>query len=259
MRRTAISLLILSTLLAFIPQAASQEVVVNVEGPSVMPAGGVAVFNVTAAGGPGGQGGEYNITAYLLGTNLTGASPSPGGVFKNLTSEPHWEINVTVPLAAQTMTFVVNVTSSLENESGFKEIRKKIRVVGPIVLSAEIHNPLEYELREVPVDFYVRGPSDEDFRLVGSSTIETIAPGGNEFASYDWIVADPENGEYMLKVVVDLDRDGIIDEGAGDSVAFSTFYVGGGVSFLTYILAALVVLLVLLSIIWFFAKPRRRP
>ena len=259
MRRAAISLLILSTLLFLVPQGTSQEVVVDVEGPSVMPAGGVALFNITAAGGPGEQGGMYNITAFLLGDNLTGASPSPAGVFKNLTSEPHWEINVTVPFAAQTMTFVVNITSSLENESDYREVRKKIRVVGPIILSAEIHNPLEYELREVPVDFYVKGPGDEDFRLVGSYTIETIAPGANEFASFDWIVADPEHGEYRLKAVVDLDRDGIIDESAGDSVAVSSFYIGGGGSFLTYILGALVVLLVVLSIIWFLAKPRRRP
>jgi hypothetical protein len=259
MKRAILCLLILFSLLALIPTGASQDVIVDVEGPTIMPVGGKAQFNISAAGGPGEQGGNYNITAFLLGDNLTGADPSPGNVFINLTTDPHWEINVTVPFAAQTMTFVVNVTSSLDNDTDFKLVRTKIRVVGPIVLSAEIFNPLEYELKGVPVDFYVRKPGESETKLVGSSTIESISPGGSEFASFDWIVADPEPGEYELTVVVDLDRDGVIDESAGDSKAVSHFYVGGGVSFLTWILVVLIIVLAFLSTMWLITKPRRRP
>ena len=259
MKRAVLSLLILFSLLSLVPSVASQDVVVDVEGPSVMPVGGKAQFNVTAAGGPGEQGGTYNITAFLLGDNLTGADPSPGNVFINLTTEPHWEINVTVPYAAQTMTFEVNVRSSLGNDSTYKIVRTKIRVVGPIILSAEIHNPLEYELKGVPVDFYVTKPGETKSRLVGSSTIESIAPGKSEYASFDWIIANPEPGQYTLTVVVDLDRDGEIDESAGDSVASSYFYVGGGVNYLTWILAALIIVLALLAAMWLIRKSKRRP
>lgn len=257
--RKAISLIVmLFLLLLLIPGSLSQEVIVSVEGPRVMPVGGKSMFNITAAGGPAEKGGTYNITAFLLGDNLTGADPSPGNVFQNLTTEPYWQINVTVPYAAQTMTFVVNVTSSYENESDFKVVRTKIRVVGPIVLSAEILNPLDYELREVPVDFYVRSPGESTDQLVGSATIESIAPGDKEFATFDWVVSNPKPGRYRLTVVVDLNRDGIIDEAAGDSMAVSYFYVGGGPSLLTYLLAALLSLLIVLSAIWFLKKPRRR-
>lgn len=259
MRQAVLSLLILSSLLTLIPTAASQDIIVDVEGPSVMPMGGKAQFNISAAGGPGEQGGTYNITAFLLGDNLTGADPYPGNVFRNHTTEPYWEINVTVPYAAQTMTLVVNVTSSLENDTGFKLVKTKIRVVGPIVLTAEIHNPLEYELKGVPVDFYVKKPSETQSRLVGSSTIESIAPGESEFASFDWIVASPESGQYELTVVVDLDRDGVVDKSAGDSIAVSYFYVGGGVNYITWILVALIIALASLAAVWLVTKPRRRP
>ncbi|MCJ2555786.1 MAG: hypothetical protein LN415_01585 [Candidatus Thermoplasmatota archaeon] len=259
MKRVVLAFLIMSSLLVLVPSAASQDVIVDVEGPRIMPIGGKAQFNITAAGGPGEQGGNYNITAFLLADNLTGADPSPGKVFRNLTTEPHWEINITVPYAAQTVTFVINVTSSLENETDFKLVKTKIRVVGPIVLSAEIFNPLEYELKGVPVDFYVRKPSETEDRLVGSSTIESIAPGKSEYASFDWIIADPEEGQYTLTVVVDLDRDGTIDENAGDSVAISYFYVGGGVNYITWILVALIVALALLAAMWLISKPKRRP
>jgi hypothetical protein len=259
MRRAVICLLILLSFLALTPTVASQDVIVEVQGPTIMPVGGKAQFNITATGGPGEQGGNYNITAFLLADNLTGADPSPGNVFINLTTEPYWEINVTVPFAAQTMTFVVNVTSSLENDSDFKLVKTKIRVVGPIVLSAEILNPLVYELMGVPVDFYVRKPSESKTKLVGSSIIESIPPGGSEFATFDWIVADPEPGEYELTVVVDLDRDGVIDESAGDSMAVSHFYVGGGVSYVTWILAALIVVLAILATMWLITKPKKRP
>lgn len=259
MKRVVLALLIMSSLLVLVPSAASQDVIVDVEGPRIMPIGGNAQFNITAAGGPGEQGGSYNISAFLLADNLTGADPSPGNVFLNLTTEPHWEIDVTVPYAAQTVTFVVNVTSSLENETDYKLVKTKIRVVGPIVLSAEIFNPLEYELKGVPVDFYVRKPSGTEDRLVGSSTIESIAPGESEYASFDWIIADPEQGQYTLTVVVDLDRDGTIDENAGDSVAISHFYVGGGVNYITWILVALIIALALLAAMWLISKPRKRP
>ncbi len=259
MKRAVLSLLILFSLLSLVPSVASQDVVVNVEGPSVMTIGGKAQFNVTAAGGPGEQGGTYNITAFLIGDNLTGADPSPGNVFINLTTEPHWEINVTVPYAAQTMTFEVNVRSSLGNDSTYKIVRTKIRVVGPIILSAEIHNPLEYELKGVPVDFYVKKPSETQSRLVGSSTIESIAPGESEFASFDWIIASPESGQYELTVVGDLDRDGVVDESAGDSKAVSYFYVGGGVNYITWILVVLIIALASLAAVWLVTKPRRRP
>ncbi|MFQ5910445.1 MAG: hypothetical protein ACE5IJ_06965 [Thermoplasmata archaeon] len=259
MKRVILSFLILSSFLMLVPNAASQDVAINIEGPRVMPVGGQSLFNISATGGPAEQGGTYNITAFLLGDNLTGAEPSPGSVFKNVTSEPFWEINVTVPYAAQTMTFVVNVTSDLGNESDFKEERIKIRVVGPIVLSAEISNPLEYELKEVPVDFYVRVPGESQDRLVGSATIESITPGASEYASLDWVIANPDPGEYRLTVVVDLDRDGVINENAGDSVAVSYFYVGGGVNLVTYALASLLILLIFLSVSWLLTKPRRRP
>ncbi|MCK4455543.1 MAG: hypothetical protein KAU99_04265, partial [Thermoplasmata archaeon] len=153
----------------------------------------------------------------------------------------------------------VNVTSSLENETDFKLVKTKIKVVGPIVLTAEIHNPLEYELKGVPVDFYVKKPSETQSRLVGSSTIESIAPGESEFASFDWIIASPESGQYELTVVVDLDRDGVVDESAGDSKAVSYFYVGGGVNYITWILVVLIIALASLAAVWLVTKPRRRP
>lgn len=258
MRQYLLLLLVLLPLLLLIPNSASQEIFVDVEGPKVMPKGGSSQFNVTAAGGPAEKGGTYNLTAFLIGDNLTGASPSPGEVFVNRSTQPNWIINVTVPNFPQTLHLVVNVSSDYENESDFKRIRTKIKVVGPIVLSAEISNPLDYELREVPVDFYVSVPGENEDRLVGSATIESIAPGESEFASFDWIVADPDSGRYTLTVVVDLNRDGTIDVNAGDSVAVSYFYVGGGVNLLTYILAILLALLILLSIIWLWRKPRRR-
>lgn len=256
--RRFVPLLVLSSLLVLMPNSASQEVFVDIEGPDVMVVGGTSQFIVTAVGGPAEKGGTYNITAFLLGDNLTGASPSPGDIFLNRSAEPEWTINVTVPYFAQTLDLVVNISSDFENESDYKRTQTRIKVVGPIILSAEISNPLDYELREVPVDFYVSAPGEDEDRLVGSTTIESIAPGESEFASFDWIVADPASGEYRLTVVVDLNRDGIIDMNAGDSVAVSHFYVGGGVNLLTYMLAVLLALLIFLSVIWLWRKPRGR-
>lgn len=251
-------LLVLLSLLFLMPNSASQEVFVNVEGPEIMPQGGTSQFNVTASGGPAEKGGAYNITAFVMATNLSGASPTLGDPFKNRSAEPRWIFNVTVPSVTQTVTLIVNITSDYQNESDYKRIETKIRVVGPIILSAEISNPLDYELREIPVDFYVRAPGEENDRLVGSTMIESIAPGESEFASFRWMVGDPGTGRYRLTVVVDLNRDGVIDVNTGDSVAVSYFYVGGGVNLLTYLLAILLALLIFLSVIWLLRKPRGR-
>jgi hypothetical protein len=258
MRRAILLLLMLSSLLLITQHSASQELFVDVEGPAVMPVGGDAQFNVSAVGGPAAEGGTFRITAYLMGDNLTGAIPNPSQEFENETTEPNWVINVTAPGAAQTVTLLVNVTSEFENESSSEIVETKIKVVEPIVLSAEISNSLEYELREIPIDFYVKGPNEENDVLVGSTTIEAIRPGESEFASYDWIVGDPTPGRYRLTVVIDLNRDGVIDTNAGDSVSSSYFYVGGGVNILTYLLAVLLALLIVLSIIWLRRRPRRR-
>jgi hypothetical protein len=258
MRRIVPTFLILTSLFLLLPNSASQDVFVTVEGPDVMPIGGVFPFNITAVGGPAGEVGTYNISAFLLGSNLTGADPSPGNVFMNMSADPHWTVNVTVPNDPQTMTLVVNVTSDYENESDFKETRHQIKVVRPTVLSAEISNPLDYELREIPVDFYVRAPGESEDRLLGTVLIESMAPGEKEFASFDWVVADPSPGRYRLTVVIDLDRDGVINEEAGDSMAVSHFYVGGGVGLLSYLLAVLFILFIILSAFWLLRKPTRR-
>lgn len=258
MRRAILLLLILSSLLFITQNSTSQDLFVDVEGPALMPIGGDAQFNISAVGGPAAEGGTFRITAYLEGENLTGAIPNPASTFENETTEPNWIINVTAPGAPQTVTLHVNVTSEFENESVSEIVKTKIKVVEPIVLSAEISNPLEYELREIPVDFYVKAPNEENDMLVGSTTIEAIPPGESEFASYDWIVGDPVPGRYRLTVIIDLNRDGVIDTNAGDSVASSYFYVGGGVNILTYALAFLLALLIVLSIIWLRKKPRRR-
>jgi hypothetical protein len=105
----------------------------------------------------------------------------------------------------------------------------------------------------------VKKPSETQSRLVGSSTIESIAPGESEFASFDWTIANPEPGQYELTVVVDLDRDGVVDESAGDSMAVSYFYVGGGVNYITWILVVLIIALALLAAVWLVTKPKRRP
>lgn len=254
MKRLLIFLAVFLLLLSIGQQGvrAQEKLRVFILGPDVLPINGKTQYNVSATGGPAEKGGFYNITAFFLGPNVSDISPSPGDVFLNKSTMGSWIINASVSSRPQTLDLVVRVYSVFGNESEEVEKRFKVKVVGPVVLTARVGNPLNITLRNVPVDFYV------DDKFIGSTTISEIEPFGEAFATYDWVVLGVPQGRHKLTAVVDLNRDGVIDPDQGDSCAVSYFYAGGGISTMSIVLFVGIAILVALIVILLIRSRRQR-
>jgi hypothetical protein len=191
-------------------------------GPTLVATTSVSSFNVTVVGGPGEEGGNYSISAYLEGSNLTGALPQRSSPHQDTSVNGTFKFNITAPRNAQTVTLIVNATSTIEREIETVEIEYEIDVVKPITISSKISNTGNYRLDNLFVRFHVDG------NLVGNQTVETLAAGATTSVSYDWLTQSIRPGRHEVMITVDMNNDGVIRELDGDLVIIQSFYMEYG-------------------------------
>jgi hypothetical protein len=246
----AAALLSAAVLVTMSPPVASQEVSILVLGPDAVAVGSNVTYNVTVGGGPAEQGGTYNVTAYLDGPEVTGATPSRSQPYSNESSRTTYSIDITAPGAPQTMSLVVNVSSSAANttEKAWAQTSYTIVVVRPIVLSALVKNESNITLEGIDVRFFVDG------EFVGSVK-ESFPPLESKRVQFEWVVKGVSPGGHKATVEVDLDGDGVADPAKGEVVSARIFYreYEGP----NYILPAIILLIILSALVAIFLVKRQ--
>ncbi len=238
------ALLVLGALLALpSPAAAQEEVTILVFGPEVIAVSANVTYNVTVTGGPGADGGTFNVTSFLDGGPLlAGALPSRTDPDEQESTRNTYTVNVTAPGTPQSMELVVNVSSESADgsERSWGQISYPIVVVRPVTITALVTNPLNMSLEGVAVRFFVDG----DF--VGS-VLEDLPALESKTVQFEWVVRSVAPGSHTATVEVDLDGDGVTDPAKGEVVAARIFYktaegpnYAGPTVFLLIVLAALV-------------------
>lgn len=258
MRRYAFGLITFLILLSVMPillptVAQESEVKVYISGPDALGLNVKAVYRVTVVGGPAEEGGEWRVTAYLTGSNVTGASPIEANQFNETQTDNVFKVNVTATPIVQHMRLNVEAFSMLGNRTAKAKDVYDIYVVTPISLRATVTNPSNSTLKDVIVTFYI------DEELIGSSTIGEIGPFSEGTATYSWITKSVPPGGHTLRIDIDLDGDGRIDESIGETYAFVEVYSPRGEP--SILLVALIIILTVVIIILLpstLRKKRRR-
>ncbi len=221
-----------------------EDVRVFIAGPDALGVSEKAVYTVTVVGGPGEEeGGKWRVAAHLTGANVTGSSPTLGEKFNETQDSNIFQVNVTAPPIPQKMVLNIEGASLLGNQSVLVSDDVKISIVRPINFRATIKNPSNSTLENVLVSFKVDG------ELVGSAEpIKQIGPLGEGTASYSWITKEISPGRHELKIEIDLNGDGVIDEERGESFFIEGFYgpQGDPNIFVVILIVLLVIIIILL-------------
>lgn len=201
-------------------------------------------------GGPAEtEGTNFTYKAEVVADNMTGSSVSPStgssasGVF-NLT--------VTMPGEAQTITVRVNVTSkSNSSVDSVTEVREyEVKVVEPIVIRATVYNVGSVDAEGVKASFYADGI------LLGEQEF-SVAAGGSKDLVHNWTWANIAEGEHLVTVVID-DENGLVEFSDGNNVYSKTIYVGSQGNPVGAVLTVALIIMCVLVALMFLAKPQKR-
>lgn len=107
---------------------------------------------------------------------------------------------------------------------GVKTIQS--RPTRTVPLNVTVSNTQNVTLTGVPVQFFVKGPSDSDYLLAGNATVATIVPNGNATVKVDWDATWAEDAVYTVKVVIDPEHQ-IPETSEDNNVRFYQVNLGG--------------------------------
>jgi len=217
MRRAVVLVLLLLSLLAFVPSADAQEPVrITIRGPNAVAPASTHLFVITVTGGSAAEhNGTFHIEYTLLGDNLFGADPQLPRNQEN--QEGVFNVNVTAPEAEGTVLLYVKAISEGDvNETA--ETRYGIDVFRPIDLRATIRNNGAATALNVTVFFFV------DDRPVGNSSVARVDAGGEATVNITYIPVGLLPGRHTVRIQADLDGDGRFLAERGELVAYDFFY-----------------------------------
>lgn len=218
MRHGALLLLIGLLLVALTPAISAQgPVAVFITSPDAAATGETVVVNVTAAGGPAEDGGTYSLKAFLRGPDLLGASPTEGVPAERTSSNNTFSINVTMPLGEQQVELVVEVNSTDGGQWSLGSATKRISVLVPLQVSAQVVNHGTVEVRDIPVYLYLDG------QRVNETVLGSLKPGESRTVSFTYLPVGLAVGTHTLEIAVDFNGDGLIDAALGEVVRQITF------------------------------------
>lgn len=188
----------------------------TLSGPPAVGIGRTATYELNVSGGPGDPA-NYSVSWYVSGDEGSPRAASPG---RTSGTQSTFRLNITAPSREQTLTLTVliNATSAGETESATLE--RSIAVLTPIVLSGTFRNDGSTAAVNVTVRFYV------DDAPVGTQTIARINPSGSATASLDYLPLGLSTGAHRIRIEADLDGDGTIDSGRGETILFDVFHKG---------------------------------
>ncbi len=164
---------------------------------------------------------NWAYSVHIDADNITGASPLEiEPIAGNLTSgNDTFSANIGAMSNIGDMVMIINVTSPSGALWYVREF--EIKVIEPIVISAEIFNSGDVDIRNATVEFYV----DDD--LISTDTLAYLPAGGSTKMSSQWVSEEIADGWHTSTVLVDVNDDGITDPGMGDIEINDKFYVEG--------------------------------
>ncbi len=210
------SLLILALLPAF---AQSQgPVTVIISAPDVAGTLKTVSVNVTVAGGPAEANGTFLLKAWLSGPDLTGAAPLQDNPLEMSSQNKSFTFNATMPSNEQAVDLIVEINSTKGAEFEIGSSSKRIQVLVPLTVSANIKNTGAVEVRDVPVFFYL------DNKFIQETTLDSLKPGESKAVTFEYLPVGLGEGAHTLEIRVDFDRNGIIEAALGEVAHKGTFY-----------------------------------
>ncbi|MCL5782313.1 MAG: hypothetical protein M1476_00135 [Candidatus Thermoplasmatota archaeon] len=193
---------------------------------------------------------NYSVTVYMSGENLTGASPlSSYHDFK--ASNPDFIVNVTAPLASQTIYFLIVSTADYGSSHVVKKSSYQISVITPIILRAEVTNQGTQPIYNLSLSFTLSDSTGIVYQ--GSKTVSKILPGQTVSVNLTYTSNLFKDGEYSLNV--SSQNSTVRINGQGSS-SISNFYYGQppNYNWIFYIAAGVVIFM-----IFFALSAGRRP
>lgn len=225
---------------------------VDVQYPTYAGAGEKVPIVVTARGGPAYDlGGNYTFRDIeITADNDTGLDYNPksdineAGVFK---------FNITMPeKGGQTIEVKMNVTSkaSVGRNETFTHVTFRIKVIEPVLISAEVFNRGLVDAEGAVAKFYADGV------LIHTETFN-ISAGSSKTLFYNWTVESLRHGKHVITVVLD-DTNSIVEFSDGNNVFTRTIYVGEQSNPAGAILTIAVIVMSIFFVLTYLQKPVRR-
>lgn len=212
------------------------------------------VATITVTGGPAGDiGGNFSVKVEITEfENKTGFLVTPSSTVSNPTGV--FLINMTMPgEAPQTIRLTVNATSKATStrDSDYTVRTVTIKVVDPIVISAEVFNTGDVDAKNVTARFYADGD------LLGSQTFNVTA-GSSQVLVYNWTFLRISDGKHVVSVKVD-DPNNIVEFSDGNNAFSRTIYVGTQGNPVGGILTMGIIVMSVLVVLTYLQKPIKRP
>jgi hypothetical protein len=173
-------------------------------------------YQVIAVGGPGvGSGGNYSFAFNVVGSSNTNALVTPDS---GISTTGRFSTNVSVSSFAEDLTLSVKVTSY--NSTAASNVTKSIviKVVKPIVISANVVNQGNATLTGVPVTFFV-----DDVQLY--NTTITLNSNATKTVVYNWTSQAISDGEHSVRVELDPNSQ-FVRFSSGGTIFTQTIWVG---------------------------------
>lgn len=192
----------------------------EIDGPQVVATNSVTMYTLVMFGGPAEVGlGNYSYKATMTGSgNTYGSFFVPGTV--EPTADGRFNINLTAPAEAQTMTITIECSSASLGQTVKTTISFQVKVVDPVVLKTTVVNTGEVDAIGVPISLQMnQGGEWVEFHR---TTIDLAAGESYQF-QYNWTAMDLASGEHKVRMVLDPNNEIVTFEG-GASVYETTIY-----------------------------------
>jgi hypothetical protein len=181
---------------------------------------GVSTSNTYEVVVIGADTGTWKYDYYLIGKNLTGATPLKTSPTTGNISGTSFSASVSMPSVTGQVELFVNITSTSSPSLTWQTILKKIDVVKPISLLCQVKNPTRTDMSSIPYKVYVDGVQTDNATLV------SLDAGATTNVSSSWYVKNPSEGAHEAVYKFDVDGDGVYGSN-GDLVVSFTFYTKG--------------------------------
>ncbi len=189
----------------------------------------------------------YRVEAWLEGSDVTGGSPiSKSTPFVTSSGRNQLEVNVTAPSKEQEVTLNIKGIVELPGSNFTLTNTFRIQVMRPWTLVVPIFNAAQVAVVNATAAFYL------DDQHLGNTTVERIPPKGEANVSFTFVPVGVGPGSHRLRVDLDFNQNGRIDEALGERIITSVVYSEAPPLPPTYIALAVVlgVVLGLAILVW---------
>lgn len=177
------------------------------------------------------------------------ASVSSGTVAptKGTTDAENFTVKVTAGTVLGDLVLSIGLTNGTVNQTE----KYTIKVVKPVVISAEVRNSGNVTLTNVPVQFKADG-------AVINTTAFTIPANSTKTLTYNWTAGGLKDGEHTVEIVLDPNSEFVrfLD---GSTTFTATFHKGGTIyGTLNIVLAIMVVLLLVVVFLTYTNRGKKK-